>query len=164
MRIDDILAEIKRRPLVRGNRFRVFFPFRLGTRSANILCSSVTIPRKNIFTEENRIDRNMWKKPYTYQYEDITMTFHEVNYQLRKDFDAWMNDIVDPLTYTVAWDSQYREDITIEALDIQDVASYKVKLIKAFPIAMNDLELSTENNGLLSLQITFAFDDVEELN
>ena len=40
-----------------------------------------------------------------------------------------------------------------------DIEVYKCKLIRAFPTTINALQLNSEQNGLLELNVQFSYDD-----
>ena len=165
MKIQEILHYFKESQLVRPNRFRVMIDWQSDiTTQLNFLCSSAVIPGKQIFTSEYRIDRNMLRKPYTYQFEPVQMTFMLPDYKVKSFFDTWMNKVIDPKTYTVGWLDDYKNDIQINALDLRNNIRYSVKLLNAFPTSVSNLEYSNEADGIVTIAVTFVFDDVEQLN
>lgn len=168
MNVQNILNQFNQSSLIRPNRFIVLIDYSIEelnlTEQLNLLCSATVIPGKQIFTSEYRIDRNLLRKPYTYQFEPIQMTFLLPDYKVKTFFDAWMNRVIDPKTYTVGWLNDYANTIRIHALDSRNNIRYGVRLINAFPTAISNLEYSNEADGIVSIDVTFVFDEVEQIN
>ena len=65
-------------------------------RELNILCSNVTMPAKQILTNERRIGMELQKVAYGYAVDDISMTFFLMNdYGVKDYFDSWRSTILD---------------------------------------------------------------------
>ena len=56
----------------------------------NLLCSSATLPGKQILTHDRRIGMEFQKVAYGYAVDDVALTFYALNdYGTRKYFDEW---------------------------------------------------------------------------
>ena len=65
-------------------------------RELNILCSNVTMPGKQILTNDRRIGMEFQKVAYGYAVDDVTMTFYLMNdYGVKDYFDSWRSTILD---------------------------------------------------------------------
>ena len=123
-------------------------------RDIAILCESCSLPGRQIQTldHQNRNYRQSVKEPQGYFNEDVSFVFHLTNdYHMKKVFDRWLDLIINPETYQVAYKNEFVSDVTIQQLNQQNVPVYGVKLKNAFPVTMNAIELnnsSTETQKL----------------
>lgn len=187
MNVDNFKSLVsKRGGLAPGNRFAVYMPlplisfdpqeliakaFKKGNaggnnffndpRDVSILCDSVTMPGRQIST--NDVVNNMLavKMPYNYINDDVTMSFHITNdHYMKKFFDNWMDKIIDRKTMTMKYRSSYATDIIIQQLDQRDVPVYTCTLKNAYPITMASYELNNSSeNQFQKITMTFAYED-----
>lgn len=192
MEIDKFKSLVsKRGGLAPGNRYAVYMPlplinfdpqalvaklFKSGSgangnrqfvndpRDVSILCDSVTMPGRQIMT--NDVQNNMLaiKMPYAYANDDVTMSFHITNdHFMKKYFENWVNKIVDRRTMTLNYRSSYVTDIIIQQLDQRDNPVYTCTLKKAYPVTIAGYELNNSNqDSTQKMQITFAYEDWSE--
>ncbi len=154
----------------------------------NLLCKDVQLPGRQILTQERIIGMKQKKVAYGYAEEDVSMTFYVMNdYGIKEYFDEWQSRIIDFQTKELKYKDDYVFDIEITQLQkkkrnglsvnfeidftannladlfdfsiISDIEVYKCKLIRAFPTTINALQLNSEQNGLLELNIQFSYDD-----
>ena len=187
MNVDNFKSLVsKRGGLAPGNRFAVYMPLPLisfdpqeliakafgkgnaggnnffnDPRDVSILCDSVTMPGRQIAT--NDVVNNMLalKMPYNYINDDVTMSFHITNdHYMKKFFDNWMDKIIDRKTMTMKYRSSYATDIIIQQLDQRDVPVYTCTLKNAYPITMASYELNNSSeNQFQKITMTFAYED-----
>ena len=68
---------------------------------------------------------------------------------------------MDPETYAVSYDVEYRTDVIIQQLDRNHNVIYGVKLRNAFPIGVNDITLdNNSNDSVQKLTVTMSYEDV----
>jgi len=131
-----------------------------------LLCDSVQLPGKRIATMEKRITHKAVKKPYSYMVDEVTFSFILTNdYYIKKYFDSWQNMIVSPDDLGIAYKDTYTTDIVIQQMSTGNdfIPAYGVKLINAFPIAVNAIDLSNQSaSDALRVTITVGFDDWTE--
>lgn len=112
----------QKKGIARPNLFRVKLPSLPGGRmeELNIICKDVTLPGRQVVTNERRIGMRTEKIPYGYIDEDVSMTFHVLNdYGVKEYFDAWVSLAVDVRTNTVGYQrgpGRYSFDVEIEQL------------------------------------------------
>lgn len=187
MNVDNFKSLVsKRGGLAPANRFAVYMPLPLisfdpqeliakafnkgnaggnnffnDPRDVSILCDSVTMPGRQIAT--NDVVNNMLavKMPYNYINDDVTMSFHITNdHYMKKFFDNWMDKIIDRRTMTMKYRSSYATDIIIQQLDQRDVPVYTCTLKNAYPITMASYELNNSSeNEFQKITMTFAYED-----
>ena len=145
-------------------------------RELNILCSNVTMPAKQILTNERRIGMELQKVAYGYAVDDISMTFFLMNdYGVKDYFDSWRSTILDEEGQASNYKNEYAKTVTIHQLrqplkgfsrQIEPIrfnaglgggSVYSVNLIEAFPVASSAIELNNDLDGLVQLNVTFAF-------
>ena len=145
-------------------------------RELNILCSNVTMPGKQILTNDRRIGMEFQKVAYGYAVDDVTMTFYLMNdYGVKDYFDSWRSTILDEEGQESNYKNEYAKTVTIHQLrqplkgfskqlgpirfnaGLGGGSVYSVNLIEAFPIAASAIELNNDLDGLVQLQVTFVY-------
>lgn len=129
-----------------------------------LLCRNVTMPGKRISTTEATHNHHLSKKPYSAITDEVTMTFLLTNdYYIKKYFDMWQEMIVDTSGkhYKTFYKNEYCTDVTIQQLSGSNnlVPGYTIELLNAYPIQVGAIELSSEGEGLIEVQITFEYDN-----
>ena len=128
-----------------------------------MLCSSVTLPGKRISTTEATHNHNLAKKPYSMATDEVTMSFMLTqDYYIKKYFDLWQEQIINSTHnhYKTSYKLDYCVDVEIFALNSQDDAvGYGTKLEMAYPIQVSQIELGEEQEGLMSLSVTWEYDN-----
>ena len=133
-------------------------------RDIAILCESCSLPWRQIQTldHQNRNYRQSVKEPQGYFNEDVSFVFHLTNdYHMKKVFDRWLDLIIDPETYQVAYKNEFVSDVTIQQLNQQNIPVYGVKLKNAFPVTMNAIELNNSSTETQKLNVTLTYEDYE---
>ena len=145
-------------------------------RELNILCSNATMPAKQILTNERRIGMELQKVAYGYAVDDVSMTFYLKNdYGVKDYFDSWRSTILDETGQASNYKNEYAKTVTIHQLrqplkgfsrqlgpirfnaGIGGGSVYSVDLLEAFPIASSAIELNNDLDGLVQLNVTFAY-------
>lgn len=146
------------------------------SREMNILCSSATLPGKQVLTSERRIGMEFQKVAYGYAVDDVSLTFYLMNdYGVKTYFDAWVASTINEETGGVAYKSEYAKSIKIhqlrraikgKSIDIGPLSAnvgigggtvYAVELINAFPTTLQAVELTNELDGLLQLTVQISY-------
>ena len=134
-------------------------------RDIALLCNSCQLPGRQIQTLEKQfLDfRQNIKVPTGYFNEDVNFEFHLTNdYYIKKIFDRWSSTIIDPETYALKYDSEYKTDVTIQQLNEQNIPVYGVKLKNAYPVTVNSVDLNNESSDTTQkLSVTMTFEDFE---
>ena len=130
-------------------------------RDVSILCDSVTMPGRQIATNDLQNNMLAVKMPYSYINDDVTFSFHITNdHFMKKYFEKWFNQIVDRRSMTMKYKSQYATDVIIQQLDQRDVPVYTCTLRNAFPTTIAGYEVTNAGeNQTQRMQITLAYDD-----
>jgi hypothetical protein len=121
-------------------------------------CENAQLPGRTFATTEQKTYGPVEKFPYQTTYNDIDLTFiidDDMNQKVF--FDAWLNYINPQYNNNFRYKSDFSTVITVNQYDVTCDLSYSVDLIDAYPISMNQLDLSWGDDGYHKLSITFAY-------
>jgi hypothetical protein len=157
--------------LSRPNHFDVFIPVPSGlsgatdfARDLSYKCEATELPGRSLLTAPMKVYGVEEKFPYLSNYNDISLTFIlEDKMTEKRFFDRWINFIHPTSTFNFKYKENYSVDLIITQYDMLKKPSYKVKLLQAFPIAMNQLDLNWASDGYHKLTVTFSYTSWEEL-
>jgi len=132
-------------------------------RDVAVLCESCSFPGRQITTIEYESEgyKNQIKVPYSYINEDVTFTFHLTNdYFIKKMFEQWLATIVNQESHTMNYHGNCGSDVIIQQLDHRNIPVYGVKLINAYPTAINSIALdNTANDATQKVSITMTYEN-----
>ena len=169
--VDELLSNINQSSgVAKGNRYRVSL---LGANSnkLNILCDSISLPGRQILTQDYFTTMKGLKKPYAFENEEVTISFILGNdwyaWNYLKD---WQSSIINKINnndgaYTVNFKSQYTRQVSITHLDDAEQNNERktIKLLNAFPTSLNSIELSNASeNAALRCTAVFSYDNWTE--
>jgi len=172
----------------RTNLYRVLFTPENAARELNLLCTNVSLPGRQILTNERLIGMTNKKVAYGFAVPEVTMTFLTLNdYYSRRFFEEWQSRVVNTRDYTVGYYKEYVSDVTIQQLksggniasllvsgnfpkvfkvldaltemNAEDEVVYGSTLIEAFPTSLTKIALSNDQDGLVSFSVAFSFKD-----
>lgn len=156
--INNIISQIGKTGLAPANRYRLIIP---GIDDyLNFYCESVTLPGRNINTNEYSTTGELKKIPYGYTDEDVNITLLlDREYKNRDYFTTWMEKIIDTKNFITKYKSEYVQQVTIQQLDVKNNPTYTVELVNAFPVNVGSVELSSASENTISrCNITLTFD------
>lgn len=167
--LEEFISHIKTVGLARSNRYIVEIStpnVLLGNQEAMhtlkeipIICDAVSLPSMNIDSQPHRIFGESREMPYGVSYQPINLSFHvDAEFKVKKLFDDWMDGIIDPVSRSIAYYTDYLSRITLTMIDIQeDKEKYKIELIEAWPKATGDIYLSSESREIMKLPVIFQY-------
>lgn len=148
----------------------------MGGGDLNLLCNSVTMPGRQVLTNDRRIGMEYQKVAYGYAVPDVAMSFYVLNdYGIKKYFDTWYDTTVFDDNQVVPYKTNYIRDVRIHQLrkpiinkdfnigpinidiGIGQGTPYSVVLKDAFPTSVNAIELNNELDGLVQLNVEFSY-------
>jgi len=128
-------------------------------RDISLLCESTSIPGRSISSADYIADKQSNKFPNTLIDSEIEMTWILTNdYYMKTMFDGWLSSIIDMDTYTLGYKDDFSTDVIIQQLNADNIPVYGVKLEKAFPISVNQIDLSQAENEVAKISVTWAYD------
>jgi len=163
--IDDLKSTFSS-GFARANRYRVFFE---GTeydpRDLDVMCDSVTLPGRQILTEERITSLKQKKVAYQFGQEDISISFLLTNEWTAWNFIYdWQKQIVVGIDnlheFNVGYKDEYSRDIVIEHLNSKNETIKRFRLINSYPTQLDAIELSNASeNEVIRINATFAYDN-----
>lgn len=192
MSIELIKSKVSaKQGLARSNLFAITLPnipgIDVDEDELNVLCRDVTIPGRQLLSNERQIGMNLDKVAYGYAVQDVSATFLCLNdYYVRKYFETWQGLVVNPDTFELGYKNEYSKDVSIYQLsknpetsaynpkkdpyaepgrpskgflkpDASSKKVYGVKLEYAYPTSMNGIQLNNELDGLVELNVQFSY-------
>jgi hypothetical protein len=109
-------------------------------------------------TAEQRTYGPTEKFPYMTTFNDLDLTFI-VDDDMRQKmlFDSWLEHINPLSTNNYRYKEDYSADIRINQYSVDNLLTYSVNLIDAYPISVNQLDLDWSSDGHHKLSVTFAY-------
>lgn len=155
--------------LARTNRFEVDIlppPALAGRYGAisnltSLYVEQASVPLLNIFSKSLKIFGPTYQRPISSEYggEGLPITFHvDRNFYVRRFFEDWMHEIINPETFTVSYQERYITEVVIRQLDEQNNITNEIKLLEAFPRNLNLMDLNhSSSNQTHRLNVLFAY-------
>ena len=163
--VDRLKAQLER-GVARANRYRLIMPQIDGTdtESLDILCDSVSIPGRQVTTNEYYTSMRATQIAYAFGVAPITISFYLTNnWEAWNYLNNWQQYVVSNLNtvkgYRLRFKSDYEKDIEIDHLDSEDNVTKKILIYNAFPTTLNEVELGNANSELIRVTATFAYDN-----
>jgi hypothetical protein len=129
-------------------------------RDISVLCETTGIPGIDFGVMETQYGIKRRKLPNSFDQQDITFTFMMTNDYFSRNFlDTWCNSVVNKLDATFNYKSDYASDIVIQQLDTKNFPIGGVKLYNAYPVSVQEIQLSNMNeNDITKITATFTYD------
>lgn len=159
--IDTLVSSIVHKDLAYPFRYEISFnnADALSNLRLAVSCESITMPGKNISTQEIKTHGPVDDMPYEVSYSgDVEAVFKVAgDYFERNFFDKWQNLIVSPGKNNLAYKDSYSCEIEITQLDLQDQPIYHLILEDAFPKTIGPMQLGDELEGIQKQAIGFSY-------
>ena len=155
----------------KGNRYNVSFvglPTGLSTavnENLQYLCESVSLPTKGIASNAHDIYGPPREIPYRETFTEAALSFIlDDAFTVKRFFDDWQKNIIDPETGNVNYWNNFVATINItrlsnDATSFADATDkYKIELREAYPSAVGEIALGhTQGGEILRLSVTFKY-------
>lgn len=162
--IDAFISHIKTIGLARTNRYQVRMHFPTGTALtntyilSNLFCEVAGLPGYNVATQPHRIFGESREVPYEPMYDPISFTFYsDAQMQIKDAFETWMSLIIDPITKTSGYYSQYTSQIDILLENVDGGIPYSVTLYEAYPKTMHTVTLDQNSKEVMRIIIGMSY-------
>ena len=130
------------------------------------MCHEAELPSRSLNTMDVRYYGPNMKMPNQSVYTDTRLVFYVNNNMMEKEiFDNWLSFINPKNTYNFRYREEYSTDISIYQLsEVADPngkpqATYKATLRQAYPIQVEPLNLSWEEDNIHKMGVSFAYTD-----
>jgi len=146
------------------------------TREMSTLCTSATLPGRQVLTSIRNIGTENQKIAYGYAVDDVQLTFHLLNdYGVKSFFDKWYSKIIDVENFDIGYKDDYSFTTKIHQLrkpifnagaefgplnvnlDLGGGSVYTVELEKSFPTTINAIELGDGNESFVQLSVQLSY-------
>lgn len=161
---EEFRGRVRRGGLSKQNRFHMLIapPPILDTSDLGtvlLLCQSVSVPGVSLSTAPVRTTGEQIEAAYDRTFSAANATFYvDADMRVRYFFDEWINKIQNPTNRIFAYPQEYKSpEIEISVLKLDDTPSYAITLFDAFPKSVGQLQLSGDNNNLMTLDVSFDF-------
>ena len=156
MNIEQIKGRIIDAGLARKNRFEILIP---GFGESTFLATDCNMPSISISTNPYRTFPPLTQEPTDIVYEDLTVNFLvDANYNIRKLFQEWLEEILDFQAGTWAYRDDFVRDIQVNLLDEENLIKLSGNFIDCFPTQIGSLEKSfAAGDEIQTLPITFTY-------
>lgn len=155
--ITTIAARINKN-FLRGNRFKIFIPGAPAIVNHN--CANVTYPGISYSTFDWRNAGPPIKLPYEPIFSPCRMSFYcDHDGTVPNWLREWGRRIMKP-NFQIEYFDEYVEDVTVEELNNENITVSKCVLNNAYPISVDDVELSFDNSSTvekISISLTYEF-------
>lgn len=162
--INDFKASFTK-DVARTNRFDVeipvpltLIPYLSSAKSLKYRCETAQFPGRTFATTEQKTYGPIEKFPYLNTYNDLDLTFivdDDMNQKVF--FDAWMSYINPLYNNNYRYKGDYATTLVINQYDVSGEKTYSINLNEAFPISMNQMDLSWGDDSYHKLSVTFAY-------
>lgn len=128
-------------------------------RNIRLRCETAELPGRSLMTHDQKIYGYTEKYPYLSSYNDLNLTFivgEEL--QERYFFDDWLRYIQSTDSFNFKYKKQYSTEIQITQYDQKNKVQYVSTLYRAYPIAVNQLDLDWSSDNYHKLTVVFAYD------
>ena len=159
----DFISKVRKDDLARSNRFEVVIssPGRfVEDREISLLCEEAQIPGLQIQWAPTKISHWTEQRAHGIEYFGDTAAFTffcDANWDVRTYFENWMTTIAHPLSKDVSLPDEHVGQVEVFALDREDNIVTRWKLYDAFPRLMNILPMGQSAEGIVRVNVTFAF-------
>ena len=127
-------------------------------------CEAAELPGKTFMTHDQKTYGPTEKFPYQHAYNDINLTFIvSDDMKEKKMFEEWIETVSPIDSYNFNYRDNYSGSVQITQFDVTGKPIYKVELVNAYPIGLNQLDLDWSSDGHHKLVVTLAYTYWEQL-
>jgi hypothetical protein len=177
--LTDFLVEVTTNGVAWSNRFYVRFspPAKviddiknsglkqaaLDTRLLTLRCDTAELPGISFMTSDTRMMGPIYRSPNQVTYTDLTLNFIlSADFAEKYFFDYWCGSIRDASNlYSYYGDIWTNIDLTMYT--VTNTPAYGVRFLEAWPIAVNPMQVSWQDQEYLRLGVTFAYKQWEPI-
>lgn len=162
--LDRFRGEVFSRGLARKNRFEVMLPSIPGwTETAQLVsafCYNANFAPLSVTSRSMQIQGPRYVRGTNVNYGDAANFIFLVDREMevRRYFETWVNQIVEPATFNVGYFSEYAKDIELFQLDENEDVTYHMVLKDAYPSVVGMMDLNQQStNEFHTLNVSFVY-------
>ena len=164
-KLENFREEVLNRGMAKAHRFEVavYAPSFLGggiEKLSSLFAEGTQLPQTRVNVTPLRMFGPPRYLPHFAEYggDNISINFYlDRSMEVKRFFDRWIDGVIDRNTNLAYYYSNYISKIEIAQLDEQDKVSYAVRLIDAYPISVNPVQLDQGSMGVSRLNVTFTY-------
>lgn len=124
-----------------------------------LFCEKCEIPGINVDTVPVRTYGERREVPFDKVYDPLQLSFYVDNdFIVKRLFDSWINEIVDPVTRHINFAKHYTSDsIKIYVQDTEDNNRYAVTLHGVYPKTIAPIQLSYDSKDVMRMNVTMVY-------
>ena len=129
------------------------------TQRLDILCDSVTLPGLKIATNESMNAYKSTPMPYSFVNDELVVSFKAVKDGIEYGlFNQWLEKIVNPETYELAYKNDVVSDWTVYQLDSANQTISAIKLINVFATSISQIDLTSDTADVVKFTVNAIFE------
>tara|TARA_Y100000593_G_C4308054_1_gene336810 strand:+ start:400 stop:936 length:537 start_codon:yes stop_codon:yes gene_type:complete len=167
--VNDFISEVQARGgLARPTKYQIIMTKSVIEPNGNrlpppntLFCHAASLPGRTIEAGTYDVGYGQeYQAPLKNTMEPVDFSFYITNksWYERTYFETWMENVVGLDSQYVSYKEDYVADIVIRCFDERHNNNYGVVLKNAFPLSINELELSGESHEPLSVTVNIAYD------
>ena len=167
--LNNFITNITGKGLSKSNYFSaIIYPpplmlqsnFTLPITSTNfsLQCDSASIPGLSLMTNDVSVYGEARQMPTQRLFSEMSLSFYaDINLNIKKFFDSWMNFIINPNTRTCRYYNDYVTQMDVVVHDKNLNVRYKVKLFECYPKAIQDIGLDYSDAAPMKLRVAIQY-------
>lgn len=123
-----------------------------------IMCDTCSLPGASFDATTRKTYGPHSMIPFDQNFDSMNFTFLcGAHMKERYFFDIWQYAIKDPLTNNFNYPIEYMTQVIIRQFDTSDNFQYGVRLVDAWPISVNAIDMSYGDQGTCRVNVTLSF-------
>lgn len=157
MDIEQIKNRVIDRGLAKKDKFEISIPGL--SQDSNLLAKAAGIGELSVGFSPYRYITPTSQHPNDIIHSDLSIEFYvDKRYNIRKEFQNWIDEIVNLEDGTFGYRDDYARDIRIRQLDAQDEVMIETEYLSCIPRSLGELQSSFEaSEELHTFIVTFIF-------
>lgn len=157
MDIERIKNRVVDRGLAKKDRFEISIPGL--SEDSNLLAKAAGVGELSIGFSPYRYTAPTSQHPNDLIHSDLSIEFYvDKRYNIRKEFQNWIDEIVDLETGTFGYRDDYARDIRVRQMDANDDVMIETEYRSCVPRSIGELQSSFDaSEELQTLIVTFIF-------
>lgn len=133
-------------------------------RDIGILCETVTMPGSSLNTYDYSLMAHSQKMVSGFTNSEFSIGFIVTNdFFIPRMFKGWETSIIDRYSNRIKYKDSYTRDIYVVCYDDNNIPTYVLKIMKAFPIQQSEMTFDENDmNNYQKYTVTFSYEDFME--
>ena len=167
--LDSFITNVKNRGISKSNYFSaIIYPpplmissgFTLPISSTNfsLQCDNASIPGLSLITNDVAVYGEARQMPTQRLFSEMSLSFYaDINLNIKRFFDSWMDFIINPNTRTCRYYKDYVTKMEVVVHDKNYNIRYKVNLFECYPKSIQDVTLDYSDTAPMKLRVSMMY-------